>query len=168
MNWYRKAQSNLDEPGLNEKLKALISSSPFFIHLFKTYDVPMDFIGKGLEFKIADLKGQYAKSKEGTIYLDDKILRSGKFFPDGIHFVVHELTHWLTRQRERECYFSDPEEVEAFTLGIAWEILRGKDKQYIHKVYYPIIRGHFDNDQQAMNLFEKFFQHATSMQSKFK
>ena len=70
---------------------------------------------------------------------------------------MHELIHWLTRQKEKEFYFADPEEIDAFSSQIAFEILRGKNKRQIAKVFFPIIKSHFSQEQDANKLFEALF-----------
>ena len=41
--------------------------------------------------------------------------------------------------------------------GIAFELIRGKDKKGIEKTFFPIIKGHFDNKENAKKIFEALF-----------
>jgi len=70
------------------------------------------------------------------------------------------MTHWLTRQREKQFYFSDPEEIDAFIFGMAYEIIRGKSELDIAKVFFPIIEDHFQKQQNAEELFHVLFSKA--------
>ena len=54
--------------------------------------------------------------------------------------------HFLHRQRENNCYLSDPEEVEAFTIGMAYQLKVGKSIEDIKEFYLPIFEKHYKND----------------------
>jgi hypothetical protein len=153
MTWYKLAKNIINETELNKRLKSLIKSSKFFIKLFEEYDIPIDRLDS-LSFEIKDLDGKFAQSDAKTIYLNTELLKDSKFFDDGIHFVVHEITHWLTRQKEKDSYFADPEEIEAFSHAMAFELVRGKEVSYIKKVFFPIIEAHFSNEDDANKLFK--------------
>lgn len=156
----KTAKIEIKEDEFNKEIKEFIKSSPFFEKLFSIYEVPIDAVGKNLNFYIVDLDGRHAKSKDDDIYINSKLLDSVDSLNDILHFIVHEITHWLTRQREKMCYFSDPEELEAFSLGIAFEMARGKSKEEIEKVYYPIILAHFKEEEQARKMFIEFLKSA--------
>ena len=89
--------------------------------------------------------------------MNSKLFSNGNFFKDNLHFVVHEITHWLTRQREEQFYFADPEEIEAFSCGIAFEILQGKNTSDIIDTFLPIVKAHFDDIQNAYELFRALY-----------
>ena len=156
VTWFKYSKTGITEKELSKKLKDTIRTNTFFVNLFKEYGVPVDLI-KNLTFKIVDLKDKFAQSDSKTIYLNNKLFEGCNFFAENMHFFVHELIHWLTRQKEKEVYFADPEEVEAFSSQIAYEILKGKDKDGIKKVFFPIIQSHFDEKQDANKLFEALF-----------
>lgn len=167
MNWNKKSSLSPEEVSLNKKIKTLVKNSPFFKQLFMTFNVPLDRIDNSLDIRIVPLNGKNAKSNGKVIFINKKLYDRGDFIPNCLHFIVHELIHWLTRHREKDCYFTDPEEIQAFTMGMVWEILRGKGKEEIFKVYFPIIRAHFNNDEQALQLCEKFFAHAEEIKNDF-
>ena len=153
MNWFVTASSGQSSSGIIRKIKKVIRTDPFFIRLFKKYDIPVDKVDD-LAFKIKDLRGMYAKSNSKEIHLDSKLFEDDDFIKNNMHFVVHELVHWLTRQREKDCYFADPEEIEAFTHAIAYEILRGEHDERLRKTFFPIIEAHFDEATNANLLFK--------------
>ena len=159
MAWYVLAKSEGDSEAVSTKLKGIIRDSAFFQKLFEEYGVPLDKLDN-LVFKVKKMKGKYATSNSKEIWLNEKLFRDGTFFDDKVHYVVHEMIHWLTRQREKQLYFTDPEEVEAFIHSIRWELLRGKSRERILEDFFPIIGAHFDNERDAVSLFDEFFEKA--------
>ena len=156
MSWFSFAESGQSSLDISRKIKRVIRTDPFFIRLFKKYDVPIDKVND-LVFKIKDLRGRHAQSNSKEIHLNSKLFEDGNFIKDRLHFVVHELIHWLTRQREKNYYFSDPEEIEAFTISMAYEIKNGKNKKQIFNTFFPIIKAHFENQSNAIKLFNAFY-----------
>ena len=156
----KTASIDLSEKDFNDKIKELISNSSFFERLFNLYDVPLEAVDKELKFHIVSLDGRHAKSKNNDIYINSKLMKDNDSVEEVLHFVVHEMTHWLTRQREKMCYFSDPEELEAFALGMAFELRRGQNEDQIREIYFPIIDGHFKEDGQAEKMYKEFLKSA--------
>lgn len=152
MTWYKSAKNKITNKELNDKLKSFIKDSNFFNILFKRYNIPIDRIDDNLEFKLEELPGKNAISDSSTITFNEKLFNDN-FFEDGIHYVVHEVSHWLQRQREKNMYFADPEEIEAFVNGIIYEILRNKSLTDISRVYYPIISKHFPNEKDSVRFY---------------
>ncbi len=68
-----------------------------------------------------------AKTKNGKVYLNEKLLEDGNF-QDDIHYIVHESQHWLQQTAGKEKYHDNgdteyldlPAEIEAFTVQIAF------------------------------------------------
>jgi hypothetical protein len=161
MNWYKL--SSLSEKNLNNSLKSIIKTNSFFKKLFNLFKIPLSQIDNNLTFYIKDLNGKNAKSIDNNIYFDKNLFNKNDFLKNGIHFVVHEMIHWLTRQKESNCYFSDPEEIQAFTFGIAWEIKRGTKQKDIDKIYFPIIQKHFKDNKDCINFYNKLISKAKSI-----
>jgi len=154
MTWYITAKNRISEEEINLRIKDIIREGKFFAKMFDAFGVSIDRIDKHLNFHVVDMDGKHAQSKKEDIFLDNKLLNDESFFDTQIHFVVHELIHWLTRQREKDCYFADPEEIEAFTHAIAYEILRGEHDERLRKTFFPIIEAHFDEATNANLLFK--------------
>jgi hypothetical protein len=152
--WYKISQNMPDPSELTKKMKDIIRNNKFFLNLFKEFGVPIDRMDENLSFEIKDLPGKFAQSDSTTIYLNKKLFEDGDFFKTNLHFAIHELVHWLTRQKEKDFYFADPEEVESFSYSMAFELLRGKHPDEIRKVFFPIIEAHFDEQQDANKLYE--------------
>ncbi len=159
MSWYTQAKETIDKKSLNIRLKRIIREDSYFQMLFDKYSVPMSKLDE-LSFDVKKMHGQYAASNSEKIWLNKKLFEQGDFFSDKLHFVVHELVHWLIRQREEQHYFYDPEEKISFFHSICWELRRGKDEKRIRDVFLPIIEAHFDDNQDAEEFFNVLFHKA--------
>jgi len=168
MDWYKFAKSEIENTKINRAIKDRIRTNPFFKYLFEDYGVPIDRIDDNLSIEVTELNGKFAKSDSKKIYLNKKLFENGSFFAENFHFVIHELTHWLTRQKERQFYFADPEEVEAFACAMCFELDNGKKKEEIQKVFFPIIEAHFDQKHDANKLFEALFTKAVNRLRKYR
>lgn len=166
MNWF-KISEKIDAD-FNNNIKNILKNDPFVQNIFKLYDVPMETMENGLVFIKSKLGKKYAKSNGKEIHINELIANNEEFLKTGIHFIIHELCHWLTRQREKDGYLLDPEEGEAFTLGISWEIKNGKSMEEIASVYLPILSSHFKNKVNAKSLFKRFYENALKIADKLK
>ena len=168
MDWYKIAKKDISNEELNRRLKSIIRSNSFFQKLFHDLDVPIDRIDDKLTFTKKKLNGRYAQGNSEDIYINERLFDNGDFFENKIHFIVHEIVHWLTRQREKDFYFTDPEEIDAFVYGILYELLRGKREEEIRKVFYPIISKHFENKNNAQRAYRAMFEKALSKIDSYK
>ena len=167
--WYKTAKIGFTKEQLNRKLKELIRTESFFKFMFDEFEVPFKAMDNGgLTFEAKKLNGKFAESNGKFIFINKKLFENGNFFTKGIHFVVHELLHWLTRQREKDFYFTDPEEIDAFAYGMAHEMQKGKDRKHIEKVFYPIIKAHFKKEKNATRIFNLILKLALQKRSKMK
>lgn len=157
--WYAYAKSNESSVEVSRKIKKIIRQSPFFIKLFNKYGIPIEKI-EDVVFKIMDLRGKHAQSNSEEIDLNTKLFENGDFFKNNLHFVVHEIVHWLIRQREKDHYFSDPEEHDAFVSAMAYQISNGADKQCVYNTFFPMIEDHFRDRENAVRLFSQLYQNA--------
>lgn len=168
MDWYKFAKSEIENTKINRAIKDEIRTNPFFKRMFDDYGVPIEKIDDNLSIEIVELNGKFAKSDSRKIYLNKKLFENNAFFSDNFHFVIHELIHWLTRQKERQFYFADPEEVEAFACAMCFELTNGKEKEEIRRVFFPIIEAHFEKIQDANKLFEALFTKAVNRFKKYR
>jgi hypothetical protein len=149
MNIYKISKK--DESSQVERVRSFILDHPFTTKLFEIYDINKEQFQKvKIGFKDMDF---LAISNSRVLLVNSKFL--DKELEEYGHVIVHELSHWLTRMREKEMYFTDPEEIEAFSYGMAYEMSRGKDTDEIFNTYYPVIRKHFENDKNANAVFKK-------------
>jgi hypothetical protein len=151
MSWYTQAQHRTAH-AIIAKIKDILRTHKFFLKIMDDYHIPLDNIDKHLQITFCDLNGKFAEGNGEEIKLDQGLLH-GNFFKDNFHFVVHEFYHWVKRRSEALFYFNDDEEVQSFTLGIAWELIAGKSEQNIAQVFYPIIEGHFKERANAQQMF---------------
>ena len=153
MNWYKQSKKEISIDKLNKTLKSLIKKDTYIINLFKEFGIPLDLIDKKLHFSIKDLDGKHAEANDEEIYLNKKLFENGLFFQDNLHFVIHELIHWLHRQAEKKWYFNDQEEIQSFVAAIAWELHAKTPMDKIEEKIYPIIKGHFNRERNAKAFF---------------
>lgn len=154
MGWYVTAKIGMTEEQVNRRLKHIIRHSPFFIQMFREKGVPMDRMDTDLNFRVKKLNNMHAEANGKFVDLNEELFKDGDFFPNKVHFVVHEINHWLQRQMEEDCYFSDPEEVEGFILGMAYELSRGRTPEQIYQIFWPIVSDHFDDAMSAKSFFD--------------
>ena len=156
MGWYKISTQN----NINDCLKNIIKNNGFIRKMFDINSVPIDMIDTHLTFKFKNLKGKKALSDSKLIVFDENVFNNGIDSEENMHYLIHELYHWIKRQKEKTFYFADPEEIEAFVLGITYELLRGIPSEAIAKIYYPIIEDHFDENQDAQKMFKALLEKA--------
>jgi len=168
MSWHKIAKEiENNQTSMNKILKDIIKRNKFIIQMFHNNSIPLDRIDTNLTFEFQDLDGKKALSDSKRIVFDNSIFNGKISSKENIHFLIHELYHWLKRQKERAFYLADPEEVEAFILGIAYEIVRGVPNEEIAQIYYPIIEDHFDKDKDAYKMFKALFSSAIKKAKEF-
>ncbi len=150
MNWFKKSSNN----DFIAKIKKMLKGHPFTKALSEYYNISPSEIDNNLEIEIVDLDGKYAEGNGRLIRLNKKMVNED-FFTDNFHFVIHEFFHWLKRRSEDKFYFNDPEEIQSFVLQMAWEIVAGKSAKEVKCKMYPVIKSHFKNDEQKLNMVFK-------------
>lgn len=114
------------EKSLLDAIKLLLKDHPVVQKMFDEFDVDREHIvNMPLEFGKLDVS---AKTKNGRVYLNEKLIDDGNF-KDDLHYVVHEARHWLQqtngdarkyKAQGDEEYLDLPAEVEAFKDQIAF------------------------------------------------
>tara|TARA_Y100000310_G_scaffold311548_1_gene357907 strand:- start:1085 stop:1591 length:507 start_codon:yes stop_codon:yes gene_type:complete len=161
--WYKIASKET----VVSKVKKVLKEHPFTASLLRYYHIPEKDVDNNLSFEFKDLKGKYAEGNGEKIVLDTSLfVDDEEFIRSNFHFVVHEFFHWLKRRQEENFYFSDSEEVQSFTLGIAWEIMEGKPQQDIVNIYLPIVKKHFNSENTAQNVLHQMFNKALAIVKK--
>lgn len=109
---------------LIETVKELLKKSPVVMAMFEEFNVPIDDI-ENVSIDFADLDVS-AKTKNKKIYLNERFLEDGEFAEE-LHYIVHELTHYLQQTKGEVKHFPDlddldyldkPTEIEAFQYQI--------------------------------------------------
>lgn len=162
-NWY--TQLNIDREQLNEKIKGILLSHKLCKGLLEYYKIPEADVKNSLQFEIKELEGKFAEGNGKVIFLDPKLFKDD-FFDNNFHFVIHEFHHWLKRRSESKWYFNDPEEVQSFILAMAWELLEGKTPEQVTQTFYPIIEGHFEEEQNAKSVIYRMIDRAKQIAGK--
>lgn len=150
MNWFKKSSNE----NFVAKVKKLLKEHPFTKAISEYYNIPLSDIDNNLDIEIADLGGKFAEGNGKLIRLDKNVVND-KFFTENFHFVIHEFFHWLKRRSEDKFYFNDPEEIQSFVLQMAWDIVAGNNPEKVAKKMYPVIKSHFKNDEQKLNMVFK-------------
>ena len=162
MNWFKSSEFKRED-SIVKKIKNIILSKEFFLKLMRDYNIDFSDIKKHIINKFVDLNGKFAEGNDEEIRLDNSLLESKDFFSEHFHFVVHEFYHWLKRRIEKLFYFNDEEEIQSFTLAIAWEMSNGKKLNNIKKKIFPIIKSHFKDREDANDMFNKMLQNAKKL-----
>lgn len=98
----------------------MLRDNPVVQAIFEEYGVEPDRIDE-IPVEFAKIRSS-AKTKNGKVYLNEKLLDDGDFIQD-IHYIVHEAVHWLQQTTgslegrdldDDVDYLDTPAEVEAF------------------------------------------------------
>lgn len=130
--------------------------------LFAKFEVSLDQLD-GLKIEIKDLEGRYAETDLESMVLDKMIFEDGKFWENNWFVVVHEIVHWLSRWKEDQAYFQDPEETLGFCAAVASELARGTDMDKIWNLIFPRIEFHFHDEHDARDFFVNCIQKAKEL-----
>lgn len=114
------------EKTLLDAIKMLLKDNRVVQKMFDEFGVDREHIEHmPLEFAPLDVS---AKTKNGRVYLNEKLLDDGNF-KDDIHYVVHEARHWLQqingdarkyKPKGDEEYLDLSAEIEAFRDQVAF------------------------------------------------
>ena len=144
---------------LGDFIRDKIRHTPSLMKLFQQFGVDPERLDQ-LQFQIADLKDMYAETDDKTMTLNKSLFEGGNFFEQYGFVVAHEIVHWLSRIKEQDAYFHDPEEVLGFVSSIAYEMSHGSDLDTIWNKVYPKVSFHFHDEADAKQFFEKSIEKA--------
>lgn len=164
MNWLKRVYSGED---MEARIKDRIRSDPFFLALFRRFGVPIERLDTNLHIVFKRLQRAFGETNDEQMIIDDRLARSPHFLDGDFHFVAHEMLHWLRRQREDMHYFADPEEVEGFTVGIAYAMMhiRGQPgwEQKLMQEFLPLIKINIPDDNKAREFLTKRIEEAQNL-----
>jgi hypothetical protein len=123
------------------------------------YKIPVEDVEDHLHIEFVDLKDKFAEGNGEEIRLDNSLL-SPDFLRQNFHFVAHEFFHWIKRRKEALFYFNDDEEVQAFVIAIAWELMNKRNPEEIQKKIAPIIQAHFQDREMTEEMYNDIFNKA--------
>lgn len=164
MNWFTLAQNKEQTPSaeqLEKEIKKIVTTHPFFQTLMKNYCVSPKSL-KNLNIQIKPLEGRHAEAdRENIVFNENEV--DADFLSKKLFIFVHEFIHWLQKNREKECYFADEEEIECYIQSVAWEIFNGSNFAEIYSKVFPIIEGHFPDKDMAVVFFKKLYLRAKKL-----
>ncbi len=145
-------------------IKERLLQSHSMQNLFREFDINPERLQQ-LKIQIVDLQDEYAETDENVMKLNPSLFSEGSFFRDYFFVVVHEMVHWLSRSREADAYFSDPEETLGFVSSIASELEQGISLDEIWNKIYPKVSWHFNDENDAREFFENMIMKAKQLLS---
>lgn len=146
-------QVQIEPAAIEMLIKRKLLKSQAIRNLFQEFDVDPARI-RELRIQIVPLDGIYAETDAKVLKLNTILFEDGSFFDKHFFIVAHEIVHWLSRIREQDAYFNDPEEVLGFVSSIAYEIEQKEQPEIIWKKIFPKISWHFNNEHDAKEFFE--------------
>lgn len=155
-NFYKISSSSVQD-----KIKSIIRRSPFFTNQFKHYGIDPKELWR-LKIVVGELDGKYAEYKDDKITINESLFKN-KNIEDIMHYVAHELTHWLIHLKEENNYFADPEEVSGIKWAIAHEVARGQGYDCIFETFFPLVKDHFKNADEAKSFLIRMLKSAKKL-----
>jgi hypothetical protein len=166
MSWFKKARK-ISKNSIIRAIKKTLRTHPFFQQLMVNYGIPSSEVDEHLKIIFMDLNKEFAKGNGKEIKIDNSLLQED-FLKDNFHFVAHEFFHWIKRRAEARFYFSDDEEIQSFVVGIAWDLISGKNPELIRQTLLPIIEGHFRDETNAAQLYDEMYERADIIAKRYK
>lgn len=160
-NALREKQAGSSFDRVEELIKQKLRESPTIRRICADFEIDPDRIND-LRIEIHDLDDRYAETDAEVMKLN-KSLFEGDFFRDKFFVVVHEIVHYLSRIKEQDAYFNDPEEVLGFVASIGYEMENGSDLDTIWNKIYSKISWHFNDEADAREFFGNMLEKAQRM-----
>lgn len=154
---------SLSQDRIGDLIRAKLKKSPTIMAILQEFEMSPEQLDN-LVIEIVPLEQKYAETDGESMRLNEFLFKED-FFEDYFFVVAHELVHWLSRKKEEESYFSDPEEVLGFTASVAYEIESGSDFDEIYNKVYPKISWHFNEEQDARDFFDNMIEKAQKLRS---
>ena len=169
-NWFIKTSSKENNKvksikDFNLRMKNIIRQDPYILKMFEDANIDIREIDNGLTFSIKDLGDKHAEANSKNIIFDKKLF-DNDFEKENMHFLIHELNHWLNRKAEKKWYFNDLEEIKSFVLAMGWEISKGSDYNKIFDKMFPVLIGHFNDKDTAKSFFKCLYSKALKYNNK--
>ena len=137
-------------------------NSKIIQNLFDEFEISSERLQE-LIIEVVDLESKYAETDETTMKINKFLFEGGHFFRDYFFVLPHELVHWLSRIKEKDAWFHDPEEVLGFVASIGYEMGIGTDFDAMWERIYPKVSWHFHNEADAKEFFGKMIEKAKKL-----
>ncbi len=144
---------------IGELVKKKMRQSPVIMELFNQFEVSPDRLDE-LQIVIVPMEDKHAETDNETMKINSSLFQDGTFFREHFFVVAHEIVHFLSRCREEDSYFNDPEETLGFVSAIAYELEQHSDLDIVWNRVYPKIQWHFHNEADAKEFFGRMVEKA--------
>ena len=139
---------------IDKLIKQKIRNSKSIINLFKQFEVSLDRLNS-LQILITPLEDMYAETDNKTMKINSILFEDGEFFSEYFFVIAHEIVHFLSRCKEEDSYFNDPEETLGFVSSIAYELEQHNDLDIVWNKIYNKVKWHFHNEVDAKEFFSR-------------
>lgn len=155
-----KQAAHISMSELEKIIKHRLIKSPIIRKICEDFEIDPERIND-LRIEIHDdLDDRYAETDAEVMKLNKSLFEGDNFFEDYFFVVAHEIVHYLSRIKEQDAWFHDPEEVLGFTASIGYEIENGTDFDIIWNRIYPKISWHFHNEEDSKQFFQNMYEKA--------
>lgn len=152
----------LNELQIAQLIKKKLLRSKTIRKMFDDFEVSSERLAD-LQIIITNLDQKYAETDLKQMKLDVSLFEDGEFFRYNFFVVAHEIVHWLSRVKEQDSYFNDPEEVLGFVSSIALELESNEPLPSIWSKIFPKISWHFHNEGDAKKFFSRMLEKAKAL-----
>ena len=166
-NALHSKQSGLSVEQLEKRIKHKLMHSRTIQKICRDFEIDVERIND-IRIEIHDLDDRYAETDVEVMKLNKSLFEDGvqAFFQNKFYIVVHEIVHFLSRIKEADAYFNDPEEVLGFVASVGYEMESGTDFDTMWNRVYPKISWHFHDEADAREFFGNMCEKAKRMLSK--
>lgn len=119
----RKLSKRDNADDLIKQMREIAKKDSGIIAKFEEYSIPLDHIND-VPIEYADLEVS-AKTKDGHIYLNEKLLEKDDPLEASVHYIIHELVHVLQQRSDQggvenknDDYLDKDTEIESFQTQI--------------------------------------------------
>jgi len=139
---------------IGQLIRSKMRKSRAIMALFESFEVAPEQLDK-LQFVITPMEDKHAETDGKTMNLNTSLFENGEFFEKFFFVPAHEVVHWLSRLKEEDSYFNDPEEVLGFVSSVAYELETHGDMDICWNRVYPRIEWHFHNESDSREFFKR-------------
>jgi len=143
-------------------MRKKLAASTAIQRIFDRFGISIDRISE-LKIEFMPLEKKYAETNIQGIQVNETMLQTPDFIDKYAFVFAHEIVHWLTRIKEEEAYFNDPEETLGFIASVAYELEQTRDLNEVWNKIYNKINWHFNDEKDARQFFENMVDKAKEL-----
>ena len=152
----------LSEGKIGELIKEKLKNSRSMQRIFEQFEVSPGRLDN-LTITIEPLEGRYAETDLETMKLNPTLFEGGRFFEEQFFVICHELIHFLSRCKESDATYNDPEETLGMVSSIAYELEQDTPMDEIWNKLWSKISWHFNDERDAREFMKRLFEKAMKM-----